>query len=254
MDTADKLHILANQLVVQARLPNFSIPAAVDVLTTGSYVRLPTCIRDKIISQDPILPVEKKATLKRIEQIILYRLVVEEIPPQITNLKVEKGVVYLDVPNEFKAAITLMGEGANIPWRLLKLEFLVEDQDVGSGRALVHPLQVNYIHELVQSRLFANDRPLEDLFNLLHSFCLSLQLEVLFAQADRFLKMRWGKFINILEYVPGKKLTVSYWKHVPYKTKKMPMLVTVQLSASNPSRPLQVATTYTYYCTHLYIF
>lgn len=217
-------------------------------------MRLPTCIRDKIISQDPIKPIEKKATLKRIEQIILYRLVIEEIPPQITHLKVEKGIVYLHVPNEFKAAVTLMGEGANIPWRLLKLEFLVDDQDVGSGRSLVHPLQINYIHELVQSRLFANDRPLDDLFNLLHSFCLSLQLEVLFAQADRFLKIRWGKFISILEYVPGKKLTVSYWKHVPYKMKKMPMIVTIQLSPSNPSKPLQVIRLTIYVLIFLLLF
>ena len=27
------------------RLPNFSLPCAIDVLTTGTYSRLPTCIR-----------------------------------------------------------------------------------------------------------------------------------------------------------------------------------------------------------------
>nr|CAB3263726.1 mediator of RNA polymerase II transcription subunit 14-like [Phallusia mammillata] len=240
VDTADKMHILANQVVVQARLPNFSVPAAVDVLTTGTYPRLPNCIRDRIIPPDPILPKEKKATLKRIEQIILFRLVTEIIPPQINELKVEKGVVHLHVPGEFKASITLMGDGADVPWRLLKLDFLVEDREVGNGKALVHSIQVNYIHELVQSRLVANDKPLVDLFNILHFFCLSLKLEVLQAQADRLMKLRWGKFIQIDEYQAGQKLTLSYWRVNPYKKQTKPFSIVIRQSATKPSNPLQV--------------
>jgi mediator of RNA polymerase II transcription subunit 14 len=35
------------------------------------------------------------------------------------------------------------------------------------GKALVHSLQVNYIHQLLQARLMDNDRPLDDLYNTL---------------------------------------------------------------------------------------
>lgn len=35
------------------------------------------------------------------------------------------------------------------------------------GRALVHSLQVNFIHELVQARLCANVKPLQDIYNCL---------------------------------------------------------------------------------------
>lgn len=45
VDTADVLSRMARETLVHARLPNFHIPAAVEVLTTGSYSRLPTCIR-----------------------------------------------------------------------------------------------------------------------------------------------------------------------------------------------------------------
>lgn len=45
VDTADRLASLARDALVHARLPNFAIPYAIDVLTTGSYSRLPTCIR-----------------------------------------------------------------------------------------------------------------------------------------------------------------------------------------------------------------
>lgn len=35
------------------------------------------------------------------------------------------------------------------------------------GRALVHSLQVNFIHELVQARLCADEKPLQDMYNCL---------------------------------------------------------------------------------------
>lgn len=41
---------MARETLVHARLPNFHIPAAVEVLTTGTYSRLPACIRVSILS------------------------------------------------------------------------------------------------------------------------------------------------------------------------------------------------------------
>lgn len=52
VDTADRLASLARDALVHARLPSFAIPYAIDVLTTGSYPRLPTCIR---VSASPTL-------------------------------------------------------------------------------------------------------------------------------------------------------------------------------------------------------
>lgn len=114
---------------------------------------------------------------------------------------------------EFEATLTVMGDDPDIPWRLLKLEILVEDKETGGkacvhsalslslslnnvkfrvflitssflspslffnsstvlsrladGRALVHSLQVNFIHELVQARLCADEKPLQDMYNCL---------------------------------------------------------------------------------------
>jgi mediator of RNA polymerase II transcription subunit 14 len=45
VDTADYLYNLARVKLVNARLPNYSIPTAVDVLTLGTYPKLPTCIK-----------------------------------------------------------------------------------------------------------------------------------------------------------------------------------------------------------------
>lgn len=45
VDTADMLARMARETLVHARLPNFHIPAAIEILTTGTYSRLPACIR-----------------------------------------------------------------------------------------------------------------------------------------------------------------------------------------------------------------
>uniref|UniRef100_A0A672R4J8 Mediator of RNA polymerase II transcription subunit 14 n=1 Tax=Sinocyclocheilus grahami TaxID=75366 RepID=A0A672R4J8_SINGR len=131
VDTADRLASLARDALVHARLPSFAIPFAIDVLTTGSYPRLPTCIRDKIIPPDPISKAEKQTTLNQLNQILRHRLVTTDLPPQLANLTVANGRVKFRVEGEFEATLTVMGDDPDIPWRLLKLEILVEDKGTG---------------------------------------------------------------------------------------------------------------------------
>uniref|UniRef100_A0A8C1B188 Mediator of RNA polymerase II transcription subunit 14 n=1 Tax=Cyprinus carpio carpio TaxID=630221 RepID=A0A8C1B188_CYPCA len=133
VDTADRLASLARDALVHARLPSFAIPFAIDVLTTGSYPRLPTCIRDKIIPPDPITKAEKQTTLSQLNQILRHRLVTTDLPPQLANLTVANGRVKFRVEGEFEATLTVMGDDPDIPWRLLKLEILVEDKETGGN-------------------------------------------------------------------------------------------------------------------------
>lgn len=80
------------------------------------------------------------------------------------------------------------------------------------GKPLVHSLQVQYIHQLIQSRLVENPQPLTEVYNCLHFFCQSLQLEVLYSQTLRLMRDRLDDHIHVDEYIPGKGLTVSYWR------------------------------------------
>jgi mediator of RNA polymerase II transcription subunit 14 len=130
--------------------------------------------------------------LSRISQVIEHRLVVSEIPRQMRVPVIYNGRVRFHVDNEFKVTMTLMGDNALVPWRLLDVTILVEDPEIGEGKSLVHPLQLNYVHQLVQSRLCESEQPLVDLYCCLHSFCLSLQLEVLQTQAYRLVQQRFG--------------------------------------------------------------
>uniref|UniRef100_A0A8C5E7J2 Mediator of RNA polymerase II transcription subunit 14 n=1 Tax=Gouania willdenowi TaxID=441366 RepID=A0A8C5E7J2_GOUWI len=244
VDTADRLASLARDALVHARLPSFAIPFAIDVLTTGSYPRLPTCIRDKIIPPDPITKAEKQSTLNQLNQILRHRLVTTDLPPQLANLTVANGRVKFRVEGEFEATLTVMGDDPDIPWRLLKLEILVEDKETGDGRALVHSLQVNFIHELVQARLCADEKPLQDMYNCLHSFCLSLQLEVLHSQTLMLIRERWGDLVQEERYVPAKYLTLVVWNQqvLGRKTGSASVhKVTVRIDESDGSKPLQIS-------------
>lgn len=51
------------------------------------------------------------------------------------------------------------------------------------------PTQIAFIHQLIQSRLQDNPNPLQETYMVLHSFCQSLQLEVLFTQTQKVGKL-----------------------------------------------------------------
>ncbi|KAK0132385.1 Mediator of RNA polymerase II transcription subunit 14 [Merluccius polli] len=242
VDTADRLASLARDALVHARLPSFAIPFAIDVLTTGSYPRLPTCIRDKIIPPDPITKVEKHTTLNQLNQILRHRLVTTDLPPQLANLTVANGRVKFRVEGEFEATLTVMGDDPEIPWRLLKLEILVEDKETGDGRALVHSMQVNFIHELVQARLFADEKPLQDMYNCLR--ILLAQLEVLHSQTLMLVRERWGDLVQVERYHPAKFLTLAVWNQqvLGRKTGTASVhKVTIRIDESDGSKPLQIS-------------
>lgn len=242
VDTADMLARIARETLVHARLPNFHIPAAVEVLTTGTYSRLPSCIRERIVPPDPITPSEKRSTLLRLNQVIQHRLVTGNLLPQMRNLKIESGRVTFIVEHEFEVSLTVMGDGPNIPWRLLDIDILVEDKETGDGKALVHSLQVQYIHQLIQARLVDNPNPLTEVYNCLHFFCQSLQLEVLYSQTLRLCRDRLDDHIHVDEYTPGKCLSISYWRELTCRDPRSELgyKLTVQVDTHDPARPLAV--------------
>ncbi|CAG2112067.1 unnamed protein product, partial [Medioppia subpectinata] len=238
VETADIMAKMSRETLVSARLPSFQLPSAVEVLTLGTYSRLPTVIRDRIVPSDPITASDRKATLLRLNHIIQQRLVSTALPSQMKNLKVESGRVVFHVEHEFELSLTLMGDIPSLPWRVLNVKILVEDKETGGGKDLVHALQIMFLQHLVQSRLTDNSRPLIDVYNLLHSFCLSLQLEVLQTQAIRLCHERLDDFIRIDEYSPGNRLILSYWRE--HNREEKGYKLCVQIDSAQPSRPLQV--------------
>jgi mediator of RNA polymerase II transcription subunit 14 len=219
-ETADSLARMARETLVRATLPNFHLPAAVEVLTTGSYSRVPRCIRDRIVPPEPISASERRQLILRLNQIIEHRLVTSPggRPSRMHPTKIENGRVTFIVENEFQASLTLLSDTPNSPWQLLDITILVQDKDTGEGRSLVHRMQVGFIKQVVQSQLLEGLRPLHGLYIALHCLCQSLQLEVLYNQAQKLVAERLGDYIRIEEYKPGACLTVSYWRELVLTT------------------------------------
>lgn len=71
-----------------SRLPTFHIPAAVEVLTQGTYARLPACIRERLVPAEGLTPAERRATLKALNHVIRQRLVTCSLPDNMRTFKV----------------------------------------------------------------------------------------------------------------------------------------------------------------------
>lgn len=198
--------------------------------------------REKIVPPDPITPSEKRETLLRLNQVIQHRLVTGTLLPQMRKFKIENGRVTFNVDNEFAVSLTVMGDAPNVPWRLLEIVILVEDKETGDGKALVHTLQINYIHQVIQARLVDNQNALTEVYNCLHFFCQSIQLEVLYTQTLRLMMERLDENIHVDEYIPGSKLTVSYWRELTNKDPKSELgyRLKIQTDPNDSARPLAV--------------
>lgn len=233
INTADNMVNIARTTLVQARLPSFQLPCAVEVLTLGTYSRIPTCVRDRIVPPDPITLEEKRSTFARLDYVIEQRLSTSKIHPSMRNLKVEYGRVTFHVENEFDLKLTLPGDLPNLPWRVLSLDLLVEDADTGEGKDLVHPVHVRMMEQIIQKRMNESPSPLVDVFAKIHNFCLSLQIEVLHDQTERLMRERLLNSIKIKEHVPGQKLAITYWgsKYV----------LQIQIDHQDLSRPLKLS-------------
>lgn len=94
----------------------------------------------------------------------------------------------------------------------------------------MHDVQVEYIHRYVQFLLLERSKSLNDMYESLHYFCQSLQLEVLYMQAYRMCYSLHYKSIKIEEYVPGEKLILSYWHLLAKKDLKTDLgfLITIE--------------------------
>ena len=68
--------------------PVFGLQSAVDVLVTGTYSRLPLCIKDKIIPSLTLSDKEKTETLNKLTSLIEQRLVLSKIPIKYKNIEI----------------------------------------------------------------------------------------------------------------------------------------------------------------------
>lgn len=214
IDTADYLVTLAREELVHARLPAFQVPAAIDVLTLGDFPRLPVCITSQFVTDRSITKREETSVLYRLNQVLKTKLsqASATLSYRIREITFKNGMVKLVVPGEFEVSLTLLGQKPTTKWTLLNIRFLVEDYEIGFGTQLIHPLQVNSVHNLLQLRMDQSDEPLKEVYNILHSVAQALQLDILFCQATQVISGHMRKYAIIESYNREEGvLVIAYW-------------------------------------------
>ena len=120
-------------------------------------------------------------------------------------------MIKFKVPYEFEIALSVVSGDPSTPWRLVGLKILVGDV-LPQKTVLLHEHQRLFLHQVIQSRLYSEDTPLEECHRALHSFCLSLQLDCLNSQAQQLCSDVYGGYMKVDEYLPGHHLKIVYWR------------------------------------------
>ncbi|KAJ4500264.1 mediator complex subunit MED14-domain-containing protein [Lentinula lateritia] len=246
----------ARESLDPARLRNHDLLTSLDVLTFGTYKRLPTRIKKSIIPPTPLTDAEVIKTLIGIQDAIQFRLRLNEVAPvEMSRQRIANGRVYFTIPKLFECSLTLKGAQPKDSWSFSHVEFLINiGGDVNVTQEFPRRptgLMHGFIKEEVDRQLELYtpkpppdfllpgvepppaapelpedvvDTPLIRLFNFLQMMSMSYQLEALFFQATRMRSLGWAEFLNVSITPNRKVLAVSYWIRKPPVVRLPPKL------------------------------
>ncbi|KIY53083.1 MED14-domain-containing protein [Fistulina hepatica ATCC 64428] len=227
-----------------ARLRNHDLLTSLDVLTTGTYWRLPTSIRKWIIPEPPLTNQDIVKTFLAVEEAMRFRLrMFEVIPVEISAYHIAGGRVHFTDSKLFTTSLTLSGIRKEDRWMFVDVEFLfkVGGDTTGMQDLPTRPLtMMDFIAQEVDARLSyylprppielpagvelppepkladnTVDAPLVRLYNFLQIMSLSYQLEILLYQASRMRSLGWADYLSLSRSTDGKSFTASYWVRKP---------------------------------------
>ncbi|GBG26172.1 Mediator of RNA polymerase II transcription subunit 14 [Hondaea fermentalgiana] len=267
-----------------ARAPVYDVANAVDVLSSGTYLRLPRAIAK--LSGNPRLDdrlpeMNESETLRKLEQYILERLLHQKAPPQFTTFRIDHGTLVCRVEHEFEVVLTLSGAALDSPWVVLSVAILVagdastsnisssedveraarkdsakqsgtgadeddaddavvamldddgsdaSDKGKGQGASATKKKRkrvderdassafrpkkaaVLYLLRVLQQRLLSTKTPLKDVYEVVHTFCASVSIKMLEAQARELTENHWkfGKLL-VKGSPQGTSLELQHW-------------------------------------------
>ncbi|KAJ3733741.1 MED14-domain-containing protein [Lentinula guzmanii] len=244
----------ARESLDPARLRNHDLLTSLDVLTFGTYKRLPTRIKKSIIPPTPLTDAEVIKTLIGIQDAIQFRLRLNEVVPvEMSRQRIANGRVYFTIPKLFECSLTLKGGQPKDPWSFLHVEFLMNiGGDANSTQEFPRRptgIMHSFIKEEIDRQLELHipkpppdflppgveppsaapelpedvvDTPLIRLFNFLQMMSMSYQLEALFFQATKMRSLGWADFLNVSITPNRKVLTATYWIRKPSNLRQQP--------------------------------
>ncbi|KAF8552437.1 MED14-domain-containing protein [Imleria badia] len=225
-----------------ARLRNHDLLTSLDVLTSGTYKRLPTGIKKSIIPTPPLTDAEVIKTLSDMEEIMRYRLrMTEIIPVEMSQHRIAGGRVHFIVPGLFETSVCMRRAEKDDGWFFVNVKFLISvgGDMSGADEFPREPTGVlkGHITDEANTRMAyylplpelvdlppgtevperpkppegTVDAPLVRLYNFLQMMSLSYQLQILWYQAVRMCSLGWGQYLKVELLNGNKTLSVSYW-------------------------------------------
>ena len=209
---ADDLFAVHGQMKV-AKIANYDIPTAVDVLTTGKYQRLPRSIKYRFIAEDRLPDDEANKAIQKMEDLIASRLLHHEIiPPSFrSNMTINDGCVAFVSPGEFSVKLTYVPNQGQ-PWRIVDLKILTKaSESHGAAQLDLDANQCEMLKSSLAQRLASpkSKWPILETYNHIHSFVLQLMLNILFTQAKFLMEGRWKGVISAS--MNKSVLTLDFW-------------------------------------------
>lgn len=222
-ETNDRLFFMHADLN-RAKERRYDLSTAIDVLYGGSYLRLPTIIKNAMFPRElPVVDTKKAAT--EVADIIRFRLIEEEIPEQISNIKLDGGFVTCQAEGEFEIVLTIQGKEKDAKWRVISVNTALTDtqafedhSQAASTSALriirtnaPSPVHYNHLKNLVQRAMNKSDKPFVNAFTVMREFCSSLALQILASQGKLLMEGRWKNRIMIKHLRDQNVLDICYW-------------------------------------------
>uniref|UniRef100_M4BI28 Mediator of RNA polymerase II transcription subunit 14 n=1 Tax=Hyaloperonospora arabidopsidis (strain Emoy2) TaxID=559515 RepID=M4BI28_HYAAE len=222
-ETNDRLFFMHADLN-RAKERRYDLSTAVDVLYGGSYLWLPTIIKNAMFPRElPEVEIEQAAT--KVTDLIRFRLIEAEIPDQVSNIKLEGGFVTCQAQGEFEIVLTLQGEENDAKWRVISVNTALTDPQAFGDHARAASTSAlriirtnapsaahyNHLKNLVQRAMNKSEKPFVDAFVVMREFCSSLALQILALQGKLLMEGRWKNRIMITHHRDQNVLDICYW-------------------------------------------
>ncbi|WFD26358.1 mediator complex subunit [Malassezia nana] len=113
------------KILPNARIFDADLVTAIDVLRTGTYMRLPKAIKDSTVPQDPMSDSEALDVMSQLDLVLRERLACSELAPLGLYLtKIESGKAYFEAARLYNICLTTSGPAEDDRWWLLEFSFV----------------------------------------------------------------------------------------------------------------------------------
>lgn len=221
------------KILPNARMSDADFVTAIDVLSTGTYQRLPASIKDSTVMPTPLSNGETRNIMANLDRILRARLAwTESIPMKLRLQRIADGKAYMEAPGLYDMCLTVQGPEKQDRWWLLDFHFAdqvnEDDQELRWTEAYLDRI-FEKAEAIFAPEVSEDDEPaLMRLHNMLEQEALQRQLHILHRQLQHMSGFNWGRHIRytLKEHV----LDIWYWighselqGHITLQLKSLPL-------------------------------